>query len=64
MSRTFSVNIWIREKIMIRKKRIQTLKCKNLDVGESRSPRPFFSFHFFGQVDNKESKNKYRSIAV
>ena len=25
---------------------------------------PFLSFHFFGQVDNRESKNKYSSIAV
>ena len=25
---------------------------------------PFFSFHFFCQLDNKETKNKYRSVAV
>ena len=25
---------------------------------------PFFSFHFFWQVDNKDSKNKYSNIAI
>ena len=34
-------------------------------VGESRQPRAIFQFPFlFWQVDNKESKNKYSSIAL